>query len=48
MSDSSGANTSERQSRLEQLLAEFLLSVELGRPLDRQALIAADPRSGGR
>jgi serine/threonine protein kinase/WD40 repeat protein len=41
MSETSTRKTADRQVRLEQILAEYLHSVENGQPLDRQALIAA-------
>lgn len=40
MSESSGPQDPIRQAKLEQLLAEYVYSVESGRPLDRQWLLA--------
>jgi WD40 repeat protein/tRNA A-37 threonylcarbamoyl transferase component Bud32 len=43
MSDSSAAQNPERQKRLEQVLADYLHSVENGSPLDQSTLFAAHP-----
>ena len=43
MSDQSTSNKSDRQVKLERVLADYLHAVEKGQPLDRQALIAAHP-----
>src|SRR5436190_12729631 len=43
MSDSHGGESSDRQARLERVLADYLHSVESGQPLDRSALLAAHP-----
>ncbi len=43
MSESSPAQTPDRQARLEELLAGYLHSLEKGQPLDRSALLAANP-----
>ncbi|MBI3862625.1 MAG: serine/threonine protein kinase, partial [Planctomycetia bacterium] len=43
MPDSPAGPTSARQAKLEQILADYLHSVERGDPLDRQSLLAAHP-----
>ncbi|MBI3861933.1 MAG: serine/threonine protein kinase, partial [Planctomycetia bacterium] len=43
MSDSHAGQSADRQSKLEQILADYLHSVERGAPLDRHSLLAANP-----
>ncbi len=43
MSDTDPSHASDRQSQLEELLANYLHSVDRGQPLDRQSLIADHP-----
>ena len=43
MSGSSSGQQSENQTRLEDVLADYVHSVEQGQPFDRQALLAAHP-----
>ena len=43
MSDSHASQSAVRQAKLEQVLADYLHSVENGQPLDRSALVEAHP-----